>query len=398
MWYAEFLTSIVMFHGGLFRKYSNKYRSRLRIIQLFNIKYLSQSCIDQNSTNLFIFDIDGVFLRGKKLINQSKDAIDYLTKTNTNYVFLTNNSSMTENDKAQSLSELLGTKIKMEQLFMAQTPLRQFTEFYDKSILVIGGGNNSPDTIKECGYSKVFDVRTVMNKFNTIDDIKNLNSIEGIIILSDTDNSEQAIQSIIDLIICQGKFDENKDFYNEFIHSGAKYMSKKYNWQQLPIFLMSTDYLWVTESKYPRLTSGAFIHQLEITYEIISGRKLEYKYLCGKPYEETYKFIWKNLERKPSFENIKNIIFVGDNKLTDIYGANLFKLKYSEKIKPRNIKTVLVSTGVDKDNNISIRASESLPYSRYINGNLFNDDKYLRADHFVNNVYDAVTLFSEEII
>ena len=81
----------------------------------------------------------------------------------------------------------------------------------------------------------------------------------------------------------------------------------------------------------PRFGNGAFLLCLESLYKKITGQKLVYSALVGKPSEITYKHSELILQKQAELifgdsyaGPLRNIYFVGDNVCTDIFGANLY--------------------------------------------------------------------------
>jgi hypothetical protein len=64
----------------------------------------------------FIFDIDGVLLRGKQLLPRTKACINLLTKEDGKFkvptIFLTNAGNELKSSKSTKLSNLLGVKVR----------------------------------------------------------------------------------------------------------------------------------------------------------------------------------------------------------------------------------------------------------------------------------------------
>ena len=91
-----------------------------------------------SSFGLF-FDIDGVLVRGKKLLPRTRDCLKMITDPNGNFVvptvFLTNAGNEMRASKATKLSSLLGVDVKPEQVVMSHSPLKIMNQFH---ILFLG--------------------------------------------------------------------------------------------------------------------------------------------------------------------------------------------------------------------------------------------------------------------
>lgn len=101
-------------------------------------------------------DIDGVFLRGKNIIEDCAiAAIERIQAERIPHVFVTNGGGMLESEKAQDLSKKLKTKIHASQIILAHTPFIHFsTDYKDKRVLVLGKPN-CLEVMKNYGFSDV---------------------------------------------------------------------------------------------------------------------------------------------------------------------------------------------------------------------------------------------------
>lgn len=91
-----------------------------RMMHFSDLNYFIVSSIPQSSLSKscqfgFLFDIDGVIVRGKKLLPSAKQAFDLLTdghgKFRVPVVFVTNAGNALRSKKAQQLSEMLQVKV-----------------------------------------------------------------------------------------------------------------------------------------------------------------------------------------------------------------------------------------------------------------------------------------------
>ncbi len=73
----------------------------------------------------YLIDMDGVIYRGKELIPGAKEFINYLIKTDTPFMFLTNNSQRTRRDVVTKL-ERLGIKVGVEHVFTCAMATARF--------------------------------------------------------------------------------------------------------------------------------------------------------------------------------------------------------------------------------------------------------------------------------
>jgi ribonucleotide monophosphatase NagD (HAD superfamily) len=71
-------------------------------------------------------DIDGVFLRGKQVIQNAEAALQLIQAARIPHVFMTNGGGMTENEKAEDLSKKLHAPVHPAQVILAHTPFKEF--------------------------------------------------------------------------------------------------------------------------------------------------------------------------------------------------------------------------------------------------------------------------------
>lgn len=72
-----------------------------------------------------LFDLDGVLYVGEKVIDGSRETLEFLQQRNISYRFITNTSTRTASDVANKLQDL-GFDIQAEDIFSAVTATREF--------------------------------------------------------------------------------------------------------------------------------------------------------------------------------------------------------------------------------------------------------------------------------
>lgn len=106
-----------------------------------------------------LFDIDGVLLRGKTPIPEAIEAMKMVYKDGqfvVPTVFCTNAFGHRER-KVASLEAALNIKVDPDQVIMSQSPLEMFTDYHDKTVLVVGPEHDGGfyDVAKELGFTKM---------------------------------------------------------------------------------------------------------------------------------------------------------------------------------------------------------------------------------------------------
>uniref|UniRef100_F6RQ16 Haloacid dehalogenase-like hydrolase domain-containing 5 n=1 Tax=Ciona intestinalis TaxID=7719 RepID=F6RQ16_CIOIN len=284
-----------------------------------------------------MFDIDGVLLRGKTPIPGAAEALKALmNEDETEYevpaVFCTNGFGLRE-VKAATLSDKLGVKVNPDQIVMSQTPLEMFHEFHDKWCLVSGPEHDggSKKVAESLGFTKIITIEDLREAYPYLDwvdrtrwpnqqmeDDDSFPTIEAIVMLGEPIRWETNLQLIIDVLVTQGKPNQPPCIEGP----------------QLPVLAVNMDLQWMAKANIPRFGHGAFLVCLENLYKKICGRDLEYTALIGKPSEITYEYSQKLIEEIATGLNmpeLDTVYAIGDNPLTDIYGANMFNLFLDKK-------------------------------------------------------------------
>ena len=356
-----------------------------------------------------MFDIDGVLVRGRRVISCAREAIRKLESYHIPFVYLTNGGCETEEHKASTLKHQLHVEVDPEQVVLSHSPLRVLDILHDKHVVVAGQGPVS-EIAQMCGFARVSHIDDIDQHFPDLDvndrrkrfhmppkRTDQFYPIEAILLMGEPVNWERSFQILIDVLITSG----NPNTKCEHIPT-----------THIPLIAVNTDYLWMSEAPNPRLGHGTFLLALEKIYEKMTGHRLEYTYILGKPNIFTYKYTEStllNIARKTFGPNsaIRTIYGVGDNVDTDIYGANIYnsylKALKGSKIstdihnpsighRPERMKSILVKTGVS--------GSEESMYDMDVN-HLHRDAVFrpelLMPTHTCSDVLEAVnTILKEE--
>ncbi|CAL1537490.1 unnamed protein product [Lymnaea stagnalis] len=286
----------------------------------------------------FLFDIDGVIVRGRKPLPLAKDAFQLLTengKFKVPTLFVTNAGNSLRTRKAQQLSEWLGIEVSEDQVVMSHSPLKMFRQFHDKHVLVNGQG-----PIKEIahniGFTRVTTTEELAHRFPDLDKMDHQRKkaapcafeeyfpkLEAVILFGEPVRWEGPLQLIIDVLLTSGK---PSDDVSEIPYP------------HIPVMACNMDLLWMSEHKIPRLGHGCFMNALEGLYQKITGKELKYTALIGKPSEITYHhadYLLTQQAKMMGVQHIRRIYCVGDNPTTDIYGGNLYN-RYLQRRKSSN--------------------------------------------------------------
>nr|XP_025955321.1 haloacid dehalogenase-like hydrolase domain-containing 5 [Dromaius novaehollandiae] len=292
----------------------------------------------------FLFDIDGVLVRGKTPIPAAKTAFQKLVNSRGQFfvpvVFVTNAGNCLRQKKADQLSHILGVPISQDQVMMSHSPLRMFKRYHEKCVLVSGQGPLL-DIAQDLGFCQPITIETLREKYPLLDVVDHdrrpkilypsaveLPKIEAVVLFGEPVRWETNLQLIIDVLLTSG-------------YPGNPYHHE--NYPHIPVLACNMDLMWVAEAQSPRFGHGTFMVCLENIYKKITGKDLKYEALMGKPSELTYQYA-EYLIRAQAAERqwkqpIQTLYAVGDNLMTDVYGANLYNRYLEEKNSRKGSKT-----------------------------------------------------------
>ena len=355
-----------------------------------------------------LFDIDGVLLRGETAIPCAKFAMkNLIDENNGNFivptVFCTNASGLPE-VKANLLSKTLGVSIDPNQIIMAHTPLKMFKEFHNKWCLVSGGEHDGGciNVAKSLGFQNVVSIDDLSEAFPYLDwiDRKNWNktgendnsfpAIEAILLLGEPVRWETNLQLITDVLLTNGS-----------PNHWPKHKPDSYT-PHVPVLAVNMDLQWFAKAKIPRFGHGAFLVCLENIYKKVSGQKLIYTALVGKPSEITYRYSFqklKDIADDMHVENLHTVYAIGDNPASDIYGANMFNqhIMSSEKKNVNGLSkcvSVLVCSGVyqspNSDNTSSEGKIQSMAFLDHVHRDFPYNCEMTTPNYIVKDVEMAV--------
>ncbi|NWW94031.1 HDHD5 hydrolase, partial [Rhynochetos jubatus] len=236
----------------------------------------------------FLFDIDGVLVRGKTPIPAAKAAFQKLVNSQGQFlvpvVFVTNAGNCLRQDKADQLSHLLGVPISQDQVMMSHSPLRMFKRYHEKCVLVSGQGPLL-DIAQDLGFCQPITIETLREKHPLLDVVDHdrrpavLVSAcfqdPSVVLFGEPVRWETNLQLIIDVLLTSG-------------YPGNPYQHE--NYPHIPVLACNMDLMWVAEAQSPRFGHGTFMVCLENIYKKITGKDLKYEALMGKPSKLTYQY------------------------------------------------------------------------------------------------------------
>jgi len=286
--------------------------------------------LGENKPNFgILFDIDGVIVRGRTVLPSAPEAFQKLVNPETlefevPCVFVTNAGNSLRQEKADKLSEWLGIPVTEDQVVMAHSPLKMYTEFHDLHVLVSGQGPVEY-IANSLGFTNVTTMDQLRHAYPALDAVdhkrrraapcgfeKYFPKIDAVVLFGEPVRWETSLQLLIDVIISNGQ------------PSSAPQGVPKTN---IPILACNMDLQWMAEAVMPRFGHGAFLHCLETLYKKITSNELAYTGMIGKPSEITYRHSEHVLQQeaaKLGLGPVSTLYCIGDNICTDIFGANLY--------------------------------------------------------------------------
>nr|GAT57724.1 predicted protein [Mycena chlorophos] len=307
-------------------------------------------CIQQiqRAPPAFVFDIDGVLIRGPTVIPAARRALAMCEGDNPfnrklPYILLTNGGGVSEQQRSAKLTQQLGFKIEPEQYIQAHTILKTRVQQYrDAPVLVLGGKlDGLRQVAHEYGFKKIFNTLDVLAWNPAVWPFHQLNSAEkaathptnftqtpisAVFVYHDPRNWALDIQVLCDVILSEGRI-------------GGPHVPIDQQKSPVELIFCNPDLLWKSDFPVNRLGQGAFKAAFQGVFKALTGA--EYPHVqVGKPSEATYEFAAKVLHQRieqldgphaPS----RRIYMVGDNPESDIAGANA-----------AHWESILVRTGV----------------------------------------------------
>lgn len=294
-------------------------------------------------TKAFVFDIDGVLLKGSKVLPGAARALRLLRQNHIPWIVLTNGGGTSETDRVAELSQKLEIPVHEDQFLQSHTPYKQFVKNHNR-ILAIGGKQNSVRRLAlGYGFQDVVTTQqivaaqpiiqafpsltTTMAGYNRMLDgnIDLDRKFDAIFSFHDTYDFSTDAQIVVDLLLSEGgKLGTRRDLDN---FDGNP---------SVPIYFSCADLQWAADYKLPRFGQGAFIETVRALYKALTGADLK-DTVIGKPTAFTYRYADALLQAqaKKLRKSVSEVYMIGDNQNSDILGANNY-----------GWQSILVRTGV----------------------------------------------------
>ncbi|ODV78551.1 HAD-superfamily hydrolase [Suhomyces tanzawaensis NRRL Y-17324] len=324
----------------------------------------------------FVFDIDGVLLRGSKAIPQASRALELLDDYQVPYILMTNGGGISESARIEFISSELGVPLSPLQIVQSHTPMKALAHkhAFDRVLVVGGPGDQARKCAQEYGFQDVvmpIDIvrqhpeasphhRFTQEDFDKYAQPVDLSKpIEAILVFNDPRDMGTDIQIVLDLLNSEGGVVGTKRNPAKLKHAEEP---------AIPIIFSNNDFIWANDYNLPRFGQGAFRIITENLYKE-TNRLKDHQHLhstiMGKPFKLQYDFAhhvlidWRRrnklvasghqdqthapqilptLGEPPKDSPFHKIYMVGDNPESDIKGAN-----------DHGWESMLLRTGVYKD-------------------------------------------------
>ena len=298
------------------------------------------------SATAYVFDIDGVLLRGNTALPFARDSLLRLDDAKIPWILLTNGGGELESVKAAKLSEILKYKISEGQVVLSHTPMKSdCAQFVDKRVLVLGC-KDAIGVARSYGLKKAVTVNDLCSDDPSRYPFKTYKhnplpsgdeQIAAVFVFHDPNDWGAELQITIDCL------------------RGGMPLGLGGNSQKIPYYSSNADMTFAAKYPVPRLAAGAFTVALRALWRTLhNGDEIDV-IQYGKPQRKQFDFARRQLARWSSSNmnlsdadadvysnNFNTIFMVGDNPLSDIQGANGAGIPW---------KSILVRTGVFRGNN-----------------------------------------------
>lgn len=278
----------------------------------------------------FVFDIDGVLIRGRNVISSAPPALKSLYNTSTNtwrapVAFLTNGGGFTETARAEKLSNMLDIPICSSQIVLSHSPMKHFVSQYNGWGAIVTVGNpQCAEIARYYGFKNAIATDTLaaltpsIAPFARSDLVKPTQEdqrvaqmpVEAIFVMTDSRDWGRDAQILLDILQSDGSSERN--------------LAPD---QPVDIYFANPDILFPNEYHLPRLAGGTFRVALEAIYEEVTGLKLRATQF-GKPHAPNYHLAESVLAKQTATLGFCEksgpgaIYAIGDNPASDVRGAN----------------------------------------------------------------------------
>lgn len=304
------------------------------------------------SDKAFVFDIDGVLLRGGTPIPQASGALKALRQAQIPFILMTNGGGSLEKARTEFLSSRLGIDISPHQIVQSHTPMKVWAQNGDfDRVLIVGGKDDLARFVaQDYGFKDVVLPMDIVRHTPSIaphhryseeqlermarPELDLSKKFDAILVFNDPRDMATDLQIVLDLLNSDNGVIGTRRSLDQW---GEK--------PSVPIVFSNNDFEWANNYPLPRFGQGAFRMVVERIYKELnqlSGDQNLERLILGKPFKVQHDYAhfclidWNNrihgindsksalpkLNESPASLPFKSIYMVGDNPLSDIAGAN----------------------------------------------------------------------------
>ncbi|GBL52597.1 TIGR01456 family HAD hydrolase [Candidozyma auris] len=327
---------------------------------------LSRRGLSSGSDLAFVFDIDGVLMRGAKPIPEASKSLELLNEHKVPFILLTNGGGVSEKSRVDFLSSQLKVPLSPLQIVQSHTPMRVWAEGGNyHRVLVVGGNDDKARYVaQDYGFKDVVVPMDIVKADPSVSphhryterqlaemarDVDLSKPFDAILVFNDPRDMGTDLQIVLDLLNSKNGLVGTKRPATERSAKPA-----------VPIAFSNNDFVWANDYVLPRFGQGAFrmvVERLYAEMNALQDRDTLESTILGKPFPVQHDYAhwvlieWNKiihghkshgfipaLHAKPESSPFKNIYMVGDNPESDIAGANAC-----------GWNSILLRTGVFKD-------------------------------------------------
>lgn len=284
----------------------------------------------------FVFDIDGVLLRGKEIYEAGRKALKALHDSEGRrkhpIAFMTNGGGYSEAERAAQLSEWFEVPVEAKDVVVAHTMMRTLVDKYnaikDSCVVVVGKGK-CKEVAQGYGFERVIAIEELGAIHNTATPFIDYSHLENVspeveklaqmpvcavFSMVDSTNWGRDMQLLADIAMSDG---------GRIGHSS----SNGDRGRTVDFYFSNPDMLFPNECSRPRLAGGAMRVALDMLMKHAYGKEFTYTQF-GKPYASQYRLVENILAAQATdlgfdlFRSNSHIYAIGDNVYSDIQGAN----------------------------------------------------------------------------
>jgi HAD superfamily hydrolase (TIGR01456 family) len=281
-----------------------------------------------------VLDIDGVLIHGSRLLPHTVEALQLLHHSKIPTVFVTNGGGVTEEQKADELSKIIGLPINPKHLVLSHTPFKQYVSQYETRPILVIGGDECLRVARSYGFKNAMTSSMLHHLQPEIHPLKPPQSVP-------LDHLSQ--ESLSNPLEAAFIFAESCDWGLD-IQILSDLLTTSPNF---PIYACNPDLVYNSNHHLPRYTQGAFVHAFKSLHSHYQKQTVSI-ISCGKPNPIQYQYAENVLQEINQGELIcgdrreplRRFYGIGDNPASDIRGANQAG---------SNWKSILVKTGLYRE-------------------------------------------------